>query len=114
MTTKTTEYASYYRNFLKDLIENILKEVPNDPENSLFIMNLNNTLESLWYKAPEILNSTLISILDILKKYIPLNADDALNPQWVKNIRDIWTTAVRDLDNRLEIDAITKDVSGPP
>ena len=102
MTYKTEEYSSYYRNFLKDLIVNIRNEIPNNPKNKSLIMDLNSTLESLWYKAPEILTETFISILNILTIYIPLHTDDSLNPQWVKNISNIWTAAVQESNNEFE------------
>ena len=114
MTNKTSEETTYYRNFLNDLIVNIRNEIPNTPENELVILDLNSTLESLWYKAPEVLTETFISILNILTMYIPLHTDDSLNPQWVKNINKIWLAAVQESNNGFEIGATTENISAPP
>ena len=73
MQHKGVEYTAYYRNFLKDLIVNIKGLVPENAENRSLLIDLNSTLGSLWYQAPELLNNTLHRVLNILKTYIPLS-----------------------------------------
>jgi len=114
MNKKTIEYTSYYRTYLNNLIINIRKEVPNNQEHILLRSELNNTLESLWYQAPEILDNTVIDVLHILTKYVPFYEDESKNPQWIKNIRTLWTVTVQELNNGLEIGVSIDKIDAPP
>ena len=108
---KTEAESSYYRIFLKNLIVDITEEIPNTHQQA--ILTFNSTKESLWYQAPELLDNTLHSIYSNLQKYIPLNNDDSNNPQWVKNIKKIWGTALHEINEGLEVGASVDEVAGP-
>jgi len=108
---RTESESSYYRIFLKNLIDNIIKQTP-DEHNSL--SELEGTRVSLFYQAPEILDNTFLTILNILRIYFPLNDDDTKNPQWLKNIRTIWITACNEKKNGFEVGASIDEVAAPP
>lgn len=83
------QYDKYLRTALKKLIDDIQKEIPDTDANKMFIALLNTERRGIPYKSPEILSNVVHKIFDILIVYAPLE-DDAKNPQWKKNIGDIW------------------------
>ena len=73
--------------FIKKIIVDIFNELPDTEEYKSARIKLTSILNSLWYKAPEILNNSWIDIYQFLESYIN---NEAENPQWVKNIIVIW------------------------
>ena len=82
--------ASSKRGFIKDVIVAIYNEIPSTKEYEFTQSRLTKNLDSLWYKAPEVLNNSWIEIYVFLESYLILNADMSKNPQWIKNIIAIW------------------------
>lgn len=109
---RTEAESAYYRNFLNRLILSITKEIPNQTHHQA-ILEFNSTRNSLWYQAPELLDNMFNTIRAHLQRYIPLDADNSKNHQWVKNIKKIWETAVHELNEGLEIGAAVDEVNGP-
>jgi len=100
------EYSARYRHFLKQLIKDIIKEIP-DGKHSLAKADLENAKTSLWYQAPEILDNTLNKIFHVLQNHIPCHDDNKKNPDWIKNIRYIWDNALLQIKSGLT-DSISK------
>ena len=76
---------------LKNVIDDIIREIPAVDPYLLTICELKAERSSILYKAPEILSNSIYSILNILASAFPLNMeDDSKNLQWIKKIRDIW------------------------
>ena len=89
----------YLRKALKKVIDDIQKEIPDTDANKMFIALLNTERRGIPYKAPEILSNLIQKIYDILILYAPLE-NDAKNPQWKKNISDIWNAFGQDLRDK--------------
>ena len=78
------------RNFIKDIIVSIYNEVPSTEEYKSAQLRLSSILDSLWYRAPEVLNNSWMDVFKFLELYLILDADMSKNPQWLKNIIAIW------------------------
>ena len=83
----THNFGSTKKQFIKKIIVDIFNELPHTDEYTSARSRLTSTLDSLWYKAPEVLNNSWIDIYQFLENYLPLKPK---NPQWVKNIIVIW------------------------
>tara|TARA_Y100000590_G_C15100711_1_gene781106 strand:- start:231 stop:581 length:351 start_codon:yes stop_codon:yes gene_type:complete len=105
-SNKTEEESGYYRFFLSQLINNIIKELPEDKSNVKLV--LESTKMSLFYKAPEILDNSFLDILNILRTHFPLEKDESKNPQYIKNILILWNNACNQIKNGLKPDSSMK------
>ena len=113
MSVINEKYSNYLRGSLRNVIDDIEREIPDTSANTMFISLLNAERRSLPYKAPEILSNLIQRIFDILVIYAPLE-DDAKNPQWKKNISDIWNAFGRDLiDKKTEMMTDSSDQAVP-
>ena len=107
MSIINASYSSCLRKSLKKVINDIECEVPDTSANKMFISRLNAERRSIPYKAPEILNTVVYKIFDILMIYAPLDDDDdANNAQWKKNISNIWNDFGRSIIDK-QSDIIT-------
>jgi len=111
ITMRSKIEASKFRIFLKNLIDNIINQIPNEHG---ALIELKAARTSLFYQAPEILDNTFLTILNILQNYLPLKEDDTKNLQWLKNIRTIWIAACDEIKKGPEIGASTDEVMAPP
>ena len=99
MSVINENYINYLRGSLRKVIDDIEREIPDTSDNKMFISLLNAERRSLPYKAPEILSNSIQRIFDILVVYAPLE-NDVKNPQWKKNICDIWNAFGQDFRDK--------------
>ncbi len=99
MSVINENYVNYLRGSLRKVIDDIEREIPDTSDNKMFISLLNAERRSLPYKAPEILSNSIQRIFDILVVYAPLE-NDAKNPQWKKNISDVWNAFGHDFRDK--------------
>jgi len=78
------------RNFMKSIIVAIYNEIPSTKEYESAQLRLKSILDSLWYRAPEVLNNSWTDVYKFLELYLILYEDMSKNPQWIKNIIIIW------------------------
>ena len=90
---------SSWRNTINQLIDDIIREIPTD--NLALLKRFRVEKQTLAYTAPELVNNSLSKLFDILRQYVPGEQDASKNPQWIINIKSIWTIAIQQI-NRLE------------
>jgi len=83
----THNNGSTKKHFIKNIIVNIFNELPDTPEYKSARRKLTSILDSLQFKAPEVVNNSWADIYQFLEIYLPLKPK---NPQWIKNIIIIW------------------------
>lgn len=88
-----------YGNMINKLIDDIIREIPTD--NLALLKRFRVEKQTLAYSAPERVNNSLFKLFDILQQYVPGEQDESKNPQWITNIKSIWTTAIQQI-NKLE------------
>jgi hypothetical protein len=84
------DYGSARRQSLGQMIKSIYNEIPEIEVSAR--SDLANIQESLWYAAPEVLDTILHKVFTFLQITPILNTPEI--PPWLRNIRQIWTTAV--------------------
>ena len=109
MDKTSPEYRTRYRATLNKLIDDIIAEIPTDIQHISLFSEFRSAKETLAYTAPEILDNSVLALLNILRLYVPWEYDESKNPQWIINIRKIWTTAMDFID-----DGLMEKASGPP
>ena len=109
MNKSSFEYTSHYRAVLNKLINDIIGEIPTDIQHLALVGEFRTARETLAYTAPEILDNSVLKLLNILQLYVPWEYDESKNPQWIKNIRKLWTVAMELINNNL-----IEKVAGPP
>ena len=109
MDKTSIEYISNYRTTINKLIDDIIQEIPTDIQHLQLAGDFISAKKSLAYTAPEILNNSVLKLLNILQLYVPWEYDESKNPQWIKNIRKLWTVAMELINNNL-----IEKVAGPP
>jgi len=97
---RTKKENANFRNFLNKLIEKITDEIPENDK--IKIDRLLKIKDTLFHRAPEILNNSFLDILSFLRGNIVLLEDDSKNPQYVKNIKTIWADACIKFKNGFE------------
>ena len=114
MDKTSREYAHLYRTFINKLINDIIQEIPADAAYHIFAEAMRSAKQSLAYSAPEILDHSVLKVLNMLRLYVPWKYEESENPQWIINIRRLWTNAIQQIDNGLEIGAFEPEVEAPP
>ena len=109
MDKTSIEYTSHYRAVLNNLICDIITEIPTDIQHIALVREFKNARETLAYTAPELLDNCVLKLLNILQLYVPWEYDESKNPQWIKNIRKLWTAATELIDAGL-----MEKATGPP
>ena len=84
------DYGSVKRQSLGKMIKDIYNEIPESETTAR--CDLANIQESLWYTAPEILNTIVHKVFHFLQTTPILNTPEI--PQWLHNIHSIWEAAV--------------------
>ena len=109
MDKTSHEYAARYRATIGKLIDDIIAEIPTDIKHISLFTLFRSQKETLAYSAPEILDNSILGLLAILRQHVPWDDKVSNNPQWVINIRKIWTTAMEFID-----DGLMEKAAGPP
>ena len=109
MDKTSIEYTSNYRATINKLIDDIIQEIPTDIQHLQLAGDFISAKKSLAYTAPEILNNSVLKLLNILQLYVPWEYDESKNPEWIKNIRKKWTAAMEHINNNF-----LEKVAGPP
>ena len=109
MDKSSVEYTSHYRAIINKLICDIITEIPTDIQHLALVREFRNARETLAYTAPELLDNSVLALLNILQLYVPWEYDESKNPQWIKNIRKKWTAAMELID-----DGLVEKAGGPP
>ena len=109
MDKTSPEYTARYRATIGKLIDDIIAEIPTDVQHISLFSEFRSAKETLSYTAPEILDNSILQLLYILRLYVPWEYDESKNPQWIINIRKIWTTAMDFID-----DGLMEKAAGPP
>ena len=81
------------RQILRDVICAIYKEIPDTDKNATLKNDLHSILDSLFYRAPEIISQTWHDIYNFLCLKIPLKNNIKDDPQWIQNIQILWKSA---------------------
>ena len=79
-------------NNINKLIDDIIQEIP--ISNLKLLGYFKSEKQSLAYTAPELVNNYILKIFNILQLHVPWDSDETKNPQWIINIRKIWTAAM--------------------
>jgi len=87
---RNVNYGSSRRQSLGEMIKSIYNEIPETEVSAR--EGLASIQDSLWYTAPEVLNTIIYKIFEFLQKTPILNTPET--PQWLTNIQKIWTTAM--------------------
>ena len=69
------EHSSSKQQFIKNIIVNIYNEIPDNDKYRSAHIRLSSILDSLWYKAPEIINNSWHDIYKFLEDYLILDND---------------------------------------
>ena len=109
MDKTSHEYAARYRATIGKLIDDIIAEIPTDIKHISLFTLFRSQKETLAYSAPEILDNSILGLLTILRLHVPWDDKVSNNPQWVINVRKIWTTAMDFID-----DGLIEKAAGPP
>ncbi len=87
---RNVNYGSSRRQSLGKMIKSIYNEIPETEVSAR--AELATIQDSLWYTAPEVLNTIIYKVFAFLQKTPILNTPEI--PQWLTNIQKIWTTAM--------------------
>jgi hypothetical protein len=109
MDKSSPEYTARYRATINKLIDDITTEIPADIQHISLVAAFESVKQSNHFSAPEVLDNSICGLLTILRLHVPWHDDESKNPQWVINIRKIWTAAVTFID-----DGLVEKVDGPP
>ena len=83
-------YGTSRRQSLGQMIKSIYNEIPATEVRAR--ADLANIQESLWYAAPEVLDTIVHKVFHFLQTTPILNTPET--PPWLRNIKQIWTAAV--------------------
>ena len=109
MDKTSPEYTARYRATIGKLIDDIIAEIPTDVQHISLFSEFRSAKQTLAYSAPEILDNSVLQLLNILRLYVPWEYDESKNPQWIINIRKIWTEGMDFID-----DGLMEKAAGPP
>ena len=109
MDKTSHEYRARYRATIGKLIDDIIAEIPTDVQHISLFSEFRSAKQTLSYTAPEILDNSILQLLNILRLYVPWEYDESKNPQWIINIRKIWTEGMDFID-----DGLMEKAAGPP